>query len=310
MKSSAVDRFHDDSDDGSPDAIISDVEWSKLKSSHLKEGFRDGYSAGQEAALQEAFNEGFSHQVKLDAQDAMYKGFLTALKTYFEREKHSHRPGLNIEQIEDIGSRTNSLLVQLDTVAPKTSADQRIPDEAKVTNEQSKSGVKGDESVDFRDNFRDNISGNVPHDGPNTTPCCGDSNPSGCQRLQHAPEGVSSHGKTNNSSVACDRTKSDCSGVGCCKSTHPQENVCMSGVPEGEHASEGTACGKGNNQDSDFTEPNPSEGHSKSSESESGVENVGIELNQEALMVDISRKCKHLLTELNVEQLLDDLKLN
>ncbi|XP_022099058.1 uncharacterized protein LOC110983802 [Acanthaster planci] len=82
-----IDCFHDIGNED--DTSIIDAEWNKLKSSHTKEGYRDGYSAGEEAVLQDAFNTGFTHQVNLETCAAFYKGILWALKTLSEQSRAS-----------------------------------------------------------------------------------------------------------------------------------------------------------------------------------------------------------------------------
>ncbi|XP_038057290.1 uncharacterized protein LOC119728921 [Patiria miniata] len=178
-----VDCFHDNTEEEEEDNFVVDVEWSKLKASHMKEGYRDGYSAGQEAVLQDAFNRGFAHHVQLETSASFYKGILWALKTFAERSRTSKTPPtLSLSASDE--SRIASLLEELRIISGGNDSTSENTNSTDVDEEDKTDAVS-------ENCLSQNPEGSIVSD--QASHC----NPAGCVCLSADSDGEASHGGTS-----------------------------------------------------------------------------------------------------------------
>ncbi|KAF7307763.1 Yae1-N domain-containing protein [Mycena kentingensis (nom. inval.)] len=102
-------------DDNATQQTASNAEWAKLSSEFTTAGYREGITAGKEAALQEGFDAGFAQVgVPLGRQLGILRGTVSALVAFFQS---------NLCQRED----KDTLLVEARAIAVAL-ADVRFTD--------------------------------------------------------------------------------------------------------------------------------------------------------------------------------------
>jgi hypothetical protein len=107
----------DDSPWGDNDKSLQDAEWSKLSSDFVNAGYREGITAGKEAALQQGFDEGFAHTgAPIGRQLGLLRGFSAALVVFLSSARADTTPPALLDEARAISLALSD--VRFSDVAP------------------------------------------------------------------------------------------------------------------------------------------------------------------------------------------------
>ncbi|KAF9495555.1 hypothetical protein BDN71DRAFT_1447472 [Pleurotus eryngii] len=111
-------------DDNPSSNITRDTEWTKISSEFTNAGYREGITAGKEAALQEGFDAGFANVgAPLGRELGILRGFASALLSYIPTlsQPGAIDPNVDLEQMLSSARHIASSLskVRFTDIAPR-----------------------------------------------------------------------------------------------------------------------------------------------------------------------------------------------